>query len=225
MNSFLGLTPLAFAALVVAGCSNPTADKTAAKMSAPVQTTAPAAQAAPATPADAAPTSPAGRTYTFTNDDSGIDFTGYKVTGSHVGGFGKFAGTVAVPGDDLTKLQVDLTIDMNSTYSDAPDLTKTMKGDDFFEVAQFPTAAFTSTAITKTADGFDVTGNLTLHGVTKGITFPAKIEVNGDTLTAKAEFTIKRFEWNVNYKGMADDLIREDVLLYFDIVAKAKPAA
>ena len=68
---------------------------------------------------------------------------------------------------------------------------------------------------------YDVTGNLTLHGVTKGVTFPAEITVDGDTLSTTAEFTINRTDWNITYKGVADDLIRDSVLLYFEIVAQA----
>jgi polyisoprenoid-binding protein YceI len=205
-----------FAAFLAVGCSNPTADKTAATVSAPVEVAAPA----PAPDAGA----PAAKVYTFTDKDNGIDFTGYKVTGSHVGGFGKFEGKVTVPGEDLTQARIELTIDMKSTYSDAPDLTKKLVSTDFFEAGTYPTATFTSTSIAATPAGgdfYDVTGNLTLHGVTKGITFPATISVQGDTLKTTAEFTIKRFEWNVNYEGMADDLIREDVLLNFEIQAKA----
>lgn len=211
---------LAVVALAVIGCSNPTEDKTAATVSAPIEVPQTAA------PAEPAPGEPATETkvYSFTNDGNGIDFEGYKVTGSHVGGFGAFEGKVTVPGGDITKAQIDLSIDMTSTYSDAPDLTKVLIGKDFFEVETYPTSTFQSTSIAASPAGgnlYDVTGNLTLHGVTKGITFPATIAIDGDTLKTGAEFTIKRFDWDITYKGLADDLIREDVLLYFEIVAKA----
>jgi polyisoprenoid-binding protein YceI len=126
--------------------------------------------------------------------------------------------------EDLQNARVDLSIDMTSTYSDDPDLTKKLLSADFFEADTYPAATFKSTSIAKSPAGgntYDVTGNLTLHGVTKGITFPAEIVLEGDTLKTTAEFTIKRFDWNISFKGMADDLIREDVLLYFEITAKA----
>ncbi len=219
MKSFAlqGLTILILA--LVGGCSDPTADKTAATVTAPIEVAQPAPDASTPDPA-----APAAQVFKFTNEGNGIDFEGYKVTGSHVGGFGAFQGSVTVPAGDIAQAQIDLTIDMTSTYSDAPDLTKKLLSADFFEAETYPTSVFKSTSIAKSpagGDTYDVTGNLTLHGVTKGITFPANITVNGDTLETSAEFTIKRFDWNVNFKGMADDLIREDVLLYFDITAKA----
>jgi len=113
---------------------------------------------------------------------------------------------------------------MTSTYSDVPDLTKKLLGADFFEAETYPTATFKSTSIAAPPAGgglYDVTGNLTLHGITKGITFPATITIDGDTLKTKTEFTINRMDWDVKYKGLADDIIRDDVLLYFEIVAKA----
>jgi len=217
-NAFL----LSVFAVTITGCSNPTADKTAATVTAPVEETEPAPVETDAPSAEQAPSA---KVFKFTNEGNGIDFEGYKVTGSHVGGFGKFEGTVTVPDNDLTRAKIDLTIDMTSTYSDVPDLTKTMLGEDFFEVDTHPTSTFKSTAIKPTPAGgglYDVTGNLNLHGVTKGITFPATITIEGNTLKTNAEFTIKRFDWDIKYKGMADDLIRDDVLLYFEIVAKAE---
>ena len=58
-----------------------------------------------------------------------------------------------------------------------------------------------------------------LHGVTKSITFPATIEVGPEQVMARAEFAIKRFDFNIEYKGKADDLIRDDVVIKFDLVA------
>jgi polyisoprenoid-binding protein YceI len=64
-----------------------------------------------------------------------------------------------------------------------------------------------------------VTGNLTMHGVTHGVTFPATIKVDGNTVTARADFKISRKDWGVVYPGQPDDLISDDVRIIFDIVA------
>ncbi len=206
--------------MVAAGCSDPTADKTAAKMSAPAEPVA-VAPAPAATPDPAAPAPAATVVYAFSGDGSSVGFEGYKVTGAHTGGFAKFDGKVTVPGGDVTKAQIELTIDMKETFSDDPGLTKKLLSADFFDVEKFPTATFVSTSIVEAGIMYDVTGNLTLHGVTKGITFPAEIKIDGDTLTTGAEFTINRMEWGVVYPGMADDAIRENVLMFFDVKAKA----
>ena len=214
-----GFIVLATFGLTLASCGNPTADKPAAEVSDPVQIDSPAAAAQEDSGAEAAAS---GVVYTFT-ENSGIDYEGYKVTGPHVGGFGKFKGTVTVPDGDIERARIKIEIDMTSTYSDNPDLTDTLLGIDFFEVETYPRSTFISTGIERFPDGsYSVTGNLDLHGVTKGITFPATINLDGGMLTAEAEFTINRFDWDITYEGMADDLIRKDVLIVFEIEAAAE---
>ena len=215
-SSFIVLTTFVF---TFAGCGNPTADKPAAEMSEAVKIATPDATAQQDSGAEA--TTP-GVVYTFTKN-SGIDFEGYKVTGPHVGGFGEFKGTVTIPDGDIEQGRIKLEIDMTSIYSDNPDLTDTLLGLDFFEVETYPKSTFISTTIEQFPDGsYSVTGNLDLHGVTKGITFPATLELNGATLTTEAEFTINRFDWDITYQGMADDLIRKNVLIVFEIEAAAE---
>lgn len=200
-------------AVVLSGCGNPTADKPAAEVGDAIEILTPVEGEA----------LPEGVVYALT-DNSGIDFEGYKVTGPHVGGFGVFEGTVTVPDGDLSQARIVMIFDMKSIYSDNPDLTNRLLGEEFFEVETYPTSTFTSTAIDAYPDGqsFGVTGNLEMHGITKGLTFPATIKLDGTTLTAEAEFTIDRTDWDITYKGMADDLIRDDVLILFEIEAQAQ---
>ena len=80
-------------------------------------------------------------------------------------------------------------------------------------MAQFPTATFRSTEIKKDGEGHTITGDLTLHGVTKRISFPATVAVTGATLSANAEFSINRQDFGINYPGMRDDLIRDLVVI------------
>jgi polyisoprenoid-binding protein YceI len=149
--------------------------------------------------------------------ESTLGFVGSKVTGSHTGGFKKFAGKVSATGGKVTAAEVK--IDMNSTWSDNDRLTGHLKNADFFDVPKFPTSTFTVTAI-ETANGTNtVTGNLDLHGVTKSISFPADVQATEDAVTVKAEFAINRREFNINYAGRANDLVRDNVVLKLDIKA------
>ena len=214
----LGFVVLAAFVFTLTGCGDPTADKPAAVLSEAVQIDADAETAQGNSGEEGA--APA-VVYTFT-ENSGIDFEGYKVTGPHVGGFGKFVGSVTVPDGDIEQARIKIEIDTTSIYSDHPDLTDILLGTDFFEVETYPTASFISTRIELFPDGsYSVTGNLDLHGVTKGVTFPATIDLEGGILTAEAEFTINRFDWDLTYKGLADDLIRKNVLIVFEIEAAA----
>ena len=113
-------------------------------------------------------------------------------------------------------LRIDVTIDTDSLYSDNPGLTAHLKNKDFFDVKTNKTATFKSTKIEKGKDGYQVTGDLTLNGKTKSITFPAKIEAK-DGLTLTAKFNIDRTDFGMTYgAGKIDNA----VALRVDVKAK-----
>ena len=160
------------------------------------------------------------RELAFDVESSSIGWVGAKVTGDHVGGFEEWTGTAVAAEDELREL--NFTVDTRSIFSDDDDLTGHLKSDDFFDVEEYPEASFRSTRIAA-YDGegatHQVTGNFTIRGVTKSVTFPATIDVDDDGANASAEFTIERFDFGIEYKGMPDDLIRNEVLLKIDLAA------
>src|SRR6185503_704105 len=98
--------------------------------------------------------------------------------------------------------RVTITIKADSLTTDTPDLTKHLKTPDFFDVAKFPEATFVSTSIKAGGDkgaSHTITGNLTLHGVTKAVTFPATISVTPDVATVDSTFSINRKDFGINY--------------------------
>lgn len=161
--------------------------------------------------------------YTVDNDNSSITWVGYGgLMGSMEGGFSVFSGTVEVSDTNLETTVVDLTVDMTTVFSDAKALTTKLRGEEFFETETHPTATFKTTSVKRTAGGsYNVTGNLMLRGEEKSISFPAEIKVDGDVLSAKAEFTFDRHAWGIDYHGTGDNLIKDDILLRFDIQANA----
>lgn len=240
MNKGNFLAPLLLTAALIGGvgcAKNPADNVPKAGVNPPAASGSPVAQASPssavasATPSVVASATPAVSGTPGTTapglafaEGSEVKFKGSKVTGSHEGGFRKVTGAVDVPADgDLTKATIDVTIDMSSTYSDDEKLTGHLVSPDFFDVAKYPTATFKSTAITKTDDGYLVTGDLDLHGVKKSINFPAQIAENGGALTAKAEFAINRKDFAIVYPGKPDDLIRDEVVISFDLKAGNAP--
>lgn len=198
------------AALAVACAPNPADDKTEAVVQEPAETTA----QAPSMEAV---------TYAIDPANSKITWVGSKVTGKHDGGFNAFSGEVTAAGTPES-VAIKVTIDADSLYTDTDNLTKHLKSSDFFDVETFPTATFESTGVAAgDADGsYSVTGNLTLHGVTKQVTFPATISVTPDEVSAQAEFFIKRFDFELQYPGKPDDLIRDEVVIKLDINAMAQ---
>ena len=111
-----------------------------------------------------------------------------------------------------SRASIEITIQTESLYADEEKLTKHLKSPDFFDVEKFPTATFKSTAIEKTDDGHTITGDLTLHGVTKRVSFPATVTVTDGQVTANSEFSINRKDFGIVYPGMPDDLIRDLVV-------------
>lgn len=193
----------ALALLAGLGCANPAEDKPEAKVEAPAEI-------------DAAPAE--GQRYVFA-EGSTIDWVGSKITGSHDGGFHAFDGEIMLVDGDPAASRVRVVIDATSLWSDDERLTEHLKSADFFEVESYPTATFTSSSIEPGEEGFSVSGNLELHGVTKGIVFPATIGVGEGRITVQAEFFIQRFDWNIVYPGRPDDLIRDEVVIRLDLVA------
>lgn len=156
-----------------------------------------------ATPAPAADVK-----YNLTGDNTKLTFTGKKATGKHDGGFAKLTGSATIPDGDITKLTVAIDIETDSLFSDDAKLTAHLKNADFFDVKNNPKASFKSTKIEKADKAYKVTGDLTLLGKTKTVTFPASISTNGDTLSVSTTFEIDRTQWGMVYgKGMIDDKV------------------
>lgn len=204
------LLPTCLVVVVLFGCPDPAKGKPKAVASAP---TAVEGAAAPIEGALA---------YPFTQADSKLSWVGAKITGKHEGGFATFGGIIEVVGGDPAKSRVRVEIDMASVTVEPPKLEKHLKSPDFFAVEEWPQASFVSTGIKKTEAGYQVTGNLTLRGVSKSITFPATITATDAEVTVKAEFAINRKDFGVSYPGSADDLISDDVALKLELHARKK---
>jgi len=107
---------------------------------------------------------------------SEVDFTITHLTISNVHGrFGKVAATLAYDQADLSKSKVNATIDVSTVDTSEEARNNHLKTPDFFDIAKFPTATFTSTNVAKSGSGLVVNGNLTLHGVTQ----PVVLNVEG----------------------------------------------
>lgn len=159
---------------------------------------------------------------------STVEWTGKKVTGQHNGTVDITSGSLVVDGDQLVGGQfvIDLNtindVDMEGEYKQK--LEDHLKSEDFFDVANHPEATFEITAVTASTEAsvFVVSGNLTIRGVTKNITFDAHVaELTETSANVKADFNIAREDWGVNYAGQADDLISKEINFKINLVAAA----
>ena len=156
-------------------------------------------------------------TFRLDGNNTTITFVGSKNEGKHDGGFKSVKGTATVDGSEVTTAKVTVEIDMNSLYSDNQKLTAHLKSPDFFGVKSKPNAKFVSKKIVKADDGYTVTGDLSMNGVTKSLSFPAQIELGDDTLTLTSDFAINRHDWKISYgKGK----IHDEVKLSIKVAAK-----
>jgi polyisoprenoid-binding protein YceI len=158
---------------------------------------------------------------------SSIVWNAKKVTGEHTGTIGISAGKLVVNKNQITG--GNFTIDMKSIVCKDitdPEYNKKFVGHissgDFFEIEKFPTAQF---VITKVA-GNQVSGNLTIKGITKAISFPAQIAVNNGKVSAKANITIDRTDYDIKFgskkffESIGDKAIFDDFSLAVTLVSE-----
>ncbi len=212
MRSYLTIPIMFFAALAF-GCANPAANK-------PKATVANAApESGGSKPANA-------ETLVISPENSKVEFVAAKVTRSHNGSFKQFAGAIDLVKNSVEGSRVTIDIQTSSVVTDEPDLTKHLQTPDFFDVAKYPKATFTSTKIEAADTGgaaYSVTGNFDLHGVKKSITFPATITVAPDSVSVNAEFAINRKDFGIVFQNKADDLIRDGVVIKLTLKVPRKP--
>jgi len=166
-------------------------------------------------------------TYTVDVAKSTITWVGKKVTGSHNGTITLKSGTLNVDGKKVTggTFVMDMT-----TIKDADGSAKLeghLKADDFFGTDKFPTSTFVITKVAGSGANVNVSGNLTIKGTTKPITFPATVTVNADgTVSAMAgKITVDRTKYDIRYgsksffDGIGDKAIDDNFELAVKLVA------
>lgn len=117
------------------------------------------------------------QTSTWTSDPahSEVDFSITHMSVSKVHGrFGKVAATITFNDADITKSTVTASIGVDTVDTGEEPRNNHLKSPDFFDVATYSTATFTSTSVARSGSGLKIAGNLTLHGVTKPVVLDAE---------------------------------------------------
>jgi polyisoprenoid-binding protein YceI len=149
------------------------------------------------------------------------------------GQFTSFSGSVALDDADLARSSVEATIDAASIGTQVADRDAHLKSPDFLDVAKYPTIGFKSTKVAKAGDGaLKVTGDLTLHGVTKPVvldvtTTPAVKGMYGETrrgFTATTRISRKEFGLTWNKLVEAGPAVGDEIAITLDLeAAKDQP--
>jgi polyisoprenoid-binding protein YceI len=176
-----------------------------------------------------------GDAYMVDTENTVIRWTGSKPTYQHKGTLKVSSGQFTVADGNLTG--GEFVLDMNSIdVTDEgidPDDEKKLIGHltsgDFFETGKFPSARFQVTSVAPASEGGDIThnitGNLTMKGITKSVTIPANVIVTDASITAQTPaFTIDRLEWDIKYDagilGTAKDkIIADEIGLLISLTA------
>ncbi|GAC1422273.1 MAG: YceI family protein [Flavisolibacter sp.] len=134
------------------------------------------------------------RTYTIDKYHSRLGFSATHFGISHVeGNFKTFDATLQANKEDLSDAVITLNADVNSINTEVEYRDNDLKSPNYFDAAKFPTLTFRSTSFKKVnGKNYELSGNMTIHGVTKPVVF--NVVFNGTAITAMkkptAGFTI-----------------------------------
>ncbi|WCL81063.1 YceI family protein [Saprospira sp. CCB-QB6] len=161
---------------------------------------------------------------------SKVEWVGSKVSGSHNGDMKLQSGELQVKDGQLVggTFVLDMAsinvLDLDEESGKAK-LEGHLKNNDFFEVEKFPTATFTITSVSAAEGEEGVThrieGNLKMRDIEKSVTIPANVNITDGAVQATTpQFTIKRSVWGIDYSGMEDNLINDEMGLKVTLAAK-----
>jgi polyisoprenoid-binding protein YceI len=169
----------------------------------------------------------------------------------HVGktGIGSFAGhehevvalfpkgEVAADFDDLARSSLEVAVDARSLTvvargepeGDAPQVEQKMKGPEVLDVARFPTILFRSQKVSgkPVSQGsyeLTVAGEVSLHGVTRPVTVPLRVDLHGEALTATGKFVVKQTDFGIEPVSAAGGLVKVEDDVTITLRMNAQPA-
>jgi len=170
-----------------------------------------------------------GETYKFDPAHSKIAFQLRHLLGTARGQFHKFSGTIDVDREHPERSSVTAMIQVASIDTKIAKRDQHLRSPDFFDAAKFPEITFRSRAVTRTgADTGEITGDLTMHGITRPITLHVKLlsPITGDSLPARTRWQvttdpIHRKDFNLVFSGGTEAVsgIGQDVMPAIEIEA------
>ena len=169
--------------------------------------------------------------YTIDPSHTRIGFSARHAMVTKVRGhFDQFEGTAHVDTATPSNSSVTVTIEAASVTTGNEQRDGHLKTPDFFDIANYPQITFVSTNVERDGAEWDITGDLTINGVTKSVTIPfeetgsAKDPFGNTRVGFEGEVTIDRTEWTLSFNAALETggvLVSEKVKLEFDVSAIA----
>jgi len=161
---------------------------------------------------------------------SSLDFSVKHMMIAKVKGtFHTFEAQIEADPSDLTSASIRFDIDLNSIDTKNSDRDAHLRSADFFEIEKYPKLTFVATSIERTGDGeYDVTGDVSLHGVTRSETFEVSFEGAGkdpwgnEKAGFSAKGSLKRSDYGLTYNAVLETggvLIGDEVKISIEIEA------
>jgi polyisoprenoid-binding protein YceI len=144
------------------------------------------------------------------------------------GQFSGIKGAVTLDEGDVAKWRIEATVEVASIHTREPQRDAHLKSADFFDAEKFPVLSFTSTRVARSGDGeLDVTGDLTLHGVSRPVVFhvegpsaPTKDPWGNTRVGLSATTKINRKDFGLNWNAALEAggfLVGEEVTITVDL--------
>lgn len=169
--------------------------------------------------------------------DKGHSTATFKIrhfTANVVGQFRDFDGSINIDRANPARSNVEFTIQAKSIDTGSERRDTHLRSADFFDVEKFPVITFKSTAVAaRSKDVFDVTGDLTMHGVTKRVTLPVTFlgfmkHPRGEKAGFEIETTLNRKDFGITWNRALDEggfMLSEDVKVSINLEVDRKVAA
>jgi polyisoprenoid-binding protein YceI len=176
-------------------------------------------------------TATAAETYTFDKVHSDVSFQIRHFLSKVRGRFTDYDGTIVADRAKPEASSVDFTIKATSIDTDNENRDKDLRSANFFEVEKYPDITFKSSKVTpKGPDRYDVTGTLTMHGVSKEITLPVTFlgTVNtgrGEKAGFETSITLNRKDFGIVWNRVLDTggtTLGDDVIVSINVEANKK---
>ena len=153
-----------------------------------------------------------------------------KVTGEHFGTVNLTSGALNLDGSKISggTFEIDMTSIKCTDLTDAgynAKLVGHLKSDDFFSVEKNPKAKFVIKKVEGSGANYNITGDMTIKGITQSITFPATVKADASGVTATAKITLDRSKWDVRYGSktffptIGDKMINDDFAIDLTLAA------